>query len=116
MATFTVAAGTDWIDTIVFGTVNDRWRLDDYDIWLHLKKSGDAATELELTTDNGRLVISDAAARRMEINVTWALIETIQPGPFVFDILFQNKTTEVRSRSGPHTLSITPGITFPEAP
>ena len=111
MATFTVAAGTDWIDTIVFGTVNDRWRLDDYDIWLQVKKAGSAVAELELTTANGKLVISDAAARRLEINVGWEEIEEKAPGPFIFDILFQNKATEVRSRSGPHTLSITPGIT-----
>ncbi len=115
MATFTVAAGTDWIDTIVFGTVNDRWRLDDYDIWLQVKKAGDATVLLELTTGNGGLVISDARARRLEINAGWALIEAIEPGPFVFDFLFENKTTAERDRSGPHTLSITPGITFPEA-
>lgn len=115
MATFTVAAGTDWIDTIVFGSVNDRWRLDDYDIWLQVKKAGDDTVLLELTTANGKLVISDAAARRLEINAAWPEIEAIEPGPFVFDILLENKTTEVRSRSGAHTLSVTPGITFPEA-
>jgi len=114
MAAFTVAAGTDWIDTIVFGSVNDRWRLDDYDIWLHVKKEGDDTVLLDLTTANGRLVIADAPGRRLEVNVGWSLIEAVEPGPFVFDILFENKTTEVRSRSGPHTLAITPGITFPE--
>lgn len=116
MATFTVAAGTDWIDTIVFGTVNDRWRLDDYDIWLQVKKAGDATVLLELTTANGKLVVADAPGRRLEINAGWEEIEAIEPGPFAFDILFKNKATDVRSRSGPHTLSITPGITFPETP
>lgn len=116
MATFTVAAGTDWIDTIVFGSANDRWRLDDYDIWLQVKKPGDATVLIECSTADGRLVISDPAARRLEINVGWAEIDDISPGPFEFDLLLQNKTTEIRSRSGPHNLSITRGITFPEAP
>lgn len=114
MAAFTVAAGTDWIDTIVFGSASDRWRLDDYDIWMHVKKPGDATVLLELSTANGRLMISDAAARRLEINAGWAEIENIEPGPFEFDVLLENKTTELRSRSGPHTLTITRGITFPE--
>lgn len=115
MAAYTVAAGTDWLDTMVFGSVNDRWRLDDYDIFLHLKKSGDAAVLLEATTDNGRLVVTDAAARRLDVNVGWALIEAHEPGPFEFDLLFHNRSTEVRTRSGPHSLTITRGITFPEA-
>lgn len=115
MATYTVAAGTDWIDTMVFGSSVDRWRLDDYNIWMHVKKPGDATVLLDLSTGDGKLAISDAAARRLEINVGWSLIEAIEPGPFEFDVLFQNKTTEVRSRSGPHTLTITRGITFPEA-
>jgi hypothetical protein len=115
MATFTVAAGTDWIDTIVLGSVNDRWRLDDYDIWLHVRKAGDAAVLLDLNTTNGKLVISDPIGRRLEVNVGWAEVDDISPGPFEFDILFQNKTTQIRSRSGAHTLAITPGITFPEA-
>lgn len=114
MAAFTVAAGTDWISTIVFGSANDRWRLDDYDIWMHVKKAGDATVLLECTTADGRLVISPLGPRRLEINVGWAAIEAIEPGPFEFDILLENKTTTVRSRSGPHTLTITRGITFPE--
>jgi len=116
MATFKVAAGTDWIDTIVFGSVNDRWRLDDYDIWMHVKKAGDATVLLELSTADGKLVVPDALARRLEINVGWAQIEAIEPGPFEFDFLLENKTTAIRSRSGPHSLSITRGITFPETP
>lgn len=115
MATFTVAAGTDWIGTMVFGSASDRWRLDDFDIWLHVKKAGDATVLIEASSDDGRLIVTDAMARRLEINVGWSEIEAIEPGPFEFDVLFHNKTTEVRSRSGPHSLSITRGITFPEA-
>lgn len=115
MAIYSVAAGTDWLDTFVFGSVEDRWRLDDYDIYLQVKMPGDDAVLLDLTTANGKLVITDPVARRLEANVGWAEIEAIEPGPFEFDILFDNKTTDVRSRSGPHTLTITRGITFPEA-
>jgi len=116
MAAFTVAAGTDWIDTVVFGSASDRWRLDDYNIWMHVKKAGDATVLLDLSTENGRLVIRDAAARRIEINVGWPDIENVEPGPFEFDFLLENKATEIRSRSGPHTLVITNGITFQGAP
>lgn len=115
MAAFTVAAGTDWIDTMVFGSSSDRWRLDDFDIWMHVKKAGDSSVLLELSSADGRLFVSDALARRLEINVGWPQIEAVEPGPFEFDILFENKTTGVRSRSGAHALSITRGITFPEA-
>jgi hypothetical protein len=115
MATFTVAAGTDWIQTFRFGSVNDRWRLDDYHIWLHVKKAGDPSVLLDLNTQAGGLTITDPVSRVVEANAGWDAIEVIEPGPFEFDILFENKTTEVRSRSGPHTLTITRGITFPEA-
>jgi hypothetical protein len=115
MATFTVSAGTDWLATMIFGSVNDRWRLDDYDITMHVKKAGDSTVLLDLTTANGKLVISDPIARRLEVNVGWSEIETIEPGPFQFDVLFDNKVTDIRSRSGPHTLSITPAITLVEA-
>lgn len=115
MAAYTVAAGTDWLDTFVFGTVSDRWRLDDFDLHLHVKKPGDNAVLLDLKTANGKLIITDPIARRLEVNVGWDEIEAIEPGPFEFDILFENKTTGVRSRSGSHTLTITRGITFPEA-
>lgn len=115
MATFTVAAGTDWIAAMQFGSFNDRWRLDDYDIWLHVRRSGDNAILLDLNTDNGKLIVADPVARKIEINVGWSEIDDVSPGPFEFDVLFQNKTTEIRSRSGAHILQITPGITFPEA-
>ncbi len=115
MGTFSVASGTDWIGTLAFGSTGDRWRLDDYDIWLQVKRPGDDAVLLDLNTANGKLVISDPVARRLEINVGWSEIEDLTPGALEFDILMQNKTTEIRSRSGPYTLSITSGITYPEA-
>lgn len=114
MAAFTVAAGTDWIETLVFGSVEERWRLDDYDIWLQVRRRADNAILLDLSTANGKLMISDPTARRLEVNVGWSEIDDVSPGPFEFDLLFENKTTQVRSRSEIHTLNITPGITFPE--
>ena len=111
MATFSVAAGTDWIATVLVGAPGDRWRLDDYDIAAHVKRPGDDTVLLELTLLNGGLVIADALARRLEINAGWALVEAILPGGFVFDLLFQNRTTEVRSRSERHDLVVTSGIT-----
>lgn len=111
MAAFTVAAGTDWLATLLLGEPGERWRLDDYDIAAHLKRPGDDTVLLELTLANGRLVVADAAARRLEINVGWSLIEPLLPGDFVFDLLFENLSTGVRSRSGTHSLSITTGIT-----
>jgi hypothetical protein len=114
MATFTVAAGTDWIQTFRFGSSVDRWRLDDYHIWLHVKKSGVSTVLLDLNTQVSGLTITDPVSRVLEANAGWDQIEEIEPGPFEFDILFENKTTGIRSRSGPHTLTITRGITFPE--
>lgn len=111
MATFTVAAGTDWIATILVGAPGDRWRLDDYDIAAHVKRPGADDVLLELTLLNGGLVIVDALARRLEINVGWGLIEGILPGSFVFDLLFENRSTEVRSRSERYELVVTSGIT-----
>lgn len=112
MAAFTVAAGTDWLGTLVLGEVGERWRLDDYDIAAHLKSPGNDAVLVDMTLDNGRLVIADPVARRLEINVGWAEIEPLLPGPFIFDLLLENRTTDVRSRSGGHTLSVTAGITL----
>lgn len=111
MATFTVAAGTDWLATTLVGAPGDRWRLDDYDIAAHLKRPGDDSVLLELTLANGRLIISDAPGRRLEFNIGWELIEPLLPGDFIFDLLFENRSTEVRSRSERHELVITSGIT-----
>ncbi|RFC66436.1 hypothetical protein DYI37_03055 [Fulvimarina endophytica] len=115
MAAFTVADGTDWLQTLVFGGPNDRWRLDDYDITMHVKRSGQAEVLIDANLDNGKLVIANAAGRRLEINVGWSDIFAAGPGPFVFDVYFVDRATDIRSRSGPHTITITPAITLPEA-
>lgn len=120
MATSTVAADTDWIEAFVFGSPSDRWRLDDYDIWAHVKAPNDNTVLLDLTLDNGRLIIVDALARRLEINVGWADIEALDASPgaaksYVYDFYLRNRTTDVAERSGPHQLTITPGITQSEA-
>lgn len=116
MTDFTVSDGTDWLQTLVFGAPTDRWRLDDYDIALHVKAPNSAAVLLDLSTANGKLVITDPVARHLEVNVGWSEIDAVGPGPFVFDVLFENKTTEVRARSERHSLTITSAITFPEEP
>ena len=114
MATFSVAAGTDWIQTFKFGSGADRWRLDDYHIWLHVKRAGGSAVLLDLNTQDGGLTITDPVERMLEANAGWADIDDIQPGPFEFDFLFENKTTGIRTRSAINTLTISRGITFPE--
>ncbi|MBD3847116.1 hypothetical protein IED13_15510 [Bosea sp. SSUT16] len=114
MTAFTVSDGTDWIQRLVFGAPTDRWRLDDYDIALQVRSSVGAAVLLDLSTANGKLIITDPVARHLEVNVAWSEIDAIGPGPFVFDVLFSNKTTEVRARSERHNLTITDAITFPE--
>ncbi|WP_341989750.1 hypothetical protein [Azorhizobium sp. AG788] len=118
MATFTVAAATDWISVLALGSVGDRWRLDDYDIFAEVKAPGDDEVLIDMSLANGRLIISDPVSRRLEINVGWALIEplaSVFPASFEFDFMFVNRTTEVRWRGETHTLLITRGITFPEA-
>ncbi|TDT94930.1 hypothetical protein DFO45_2688 [Azorhizobium sp. AG788] len=111
MATFEVAAGTDWIATLQVGETADRWRLDDYDIWLQARVPGTNVVLLDLSLDDGRLVISDPVARRLEINVGWADIAPLDATTLEFDLLYANRTTEIRSRGERHTLVITPGIT-----
>lgn len=111
-----VANGTDWIETIAFGSDADRWRLDDYLIWMDLVATGSPTVLLSASLDDGRLQISDARNRRMEINIPWPEIEALGPGPFEYDFLFQNRTTGVRSRSERLTLQVGDGITeHPEA-
>lgn len=111
MADFTVAAGTDWIATLVVGSTADRWRLDDYDLRLQARVPGTAETLLDLSTDDGRLVISDPVARVLEVNVGWPDIRPLDATTLEFDLLYTNRTTGIRSRSERHTLTITAGIT-----
>lgn len=111
MASFTLAEETDWIQPVIFGEPDDRWRLDDYDIYLHVARAPGDDPVLELSTLDGTLTISDAASRRLEINVAWNEMADLRGG-YLFDFLFIDRTTGIRTRNGPHTLAITPGITF----
>lgn len=110
MATFTAKAGTDWIDSLLVGAATDRWRLDDYDVFADVVEAATGEVAFQMTLDNGRLAIADPATRRLEINVGWSLIEPLT-SPLNFDLLFINRSTDVRSRSDPHTLVIDFGIT-----
>ena len=114
MADFTVSDGTDWLQTLAFGGTYERWRLDDYDLYLQVKtEPGEAAeVKIEATTANGKLVIADPVARRLDINVSWSEVEAAGPGPFIFDVLFVNRTTDLRHRSERHTLTITQAVTY----
>lgn len=112
MTAFTVADGTDWIDTLVFGGPEERWRLSDWEVAMVLREVGNEANSIALSTETaGGLTIADDRTRRLEINVSWADIESLGPGPFEFDLLFSNPTTGIKRRSERHTLTITPAIT-----
>ncbi len=118
MVAYTVPAASPWIDLIMFGEVEDRTRLDDWDIYADLKAPGDPTTLIEMSLANGRLVIVDPVSRRLEINVGWEDIEplaTTLPATFEFDFVFVNRTTGIRERAPDiHTLTVTRGVTFPE--
>lgn len=116
MAAFHAPYGAPWTQGIVFGAGNIRMRLDDWDITAEIKGPSSEAVLLSLTTDNGRLIITDPVARTMEINVGWEEIEGLGAGTFRFDFVFVNKTTEQRERDPVdgswHTLTIPKAVTF----
>lgn len=111
MAAYSVSDGTDWIQSLVFGSAGERWRLDSFDLAMTLRSVGDPALQVSLSLANGRLVVKDAAARRLDINLGWPQIEALAPGPFEFDVLFVHRSTGVRSRSERCLLTVTPAIT-----
>lgn len=106
-----VRAGTDWIEVFTLGAPGDRWRADDYDLFLEVKRPGETTALIEASTANGRIVIVDGRSRRIEINVGWELIAAIEPGPFEYDILAANKSTGRRRRTPIVLLTILRGIT-----
>lgn len=116
MADYQVKNGEAWLQPFQWGQPNDRWRLDDYHIYMQLKIGDDVTIRHEASTLNGGIIITDAVARRMEVNVAWADIAAAGAGPFVFDFLFINKTTAVREHSEIFTLEIVGVVTEnPEA-
>lgn len=114
MADFEIRSGTDWITTIEWGEAGERWRLDDYELFLQLKAVGSSSAALTLTLDNGGLVITDPIARRLEISASWEQLDELGLGVFEFDVLFVNRSTGLRDRSSVFTLSIIRGITSTE--
>lgn len=111
MAAFTVANGDDWLQPFDFGAVGDRWRLDDFDIALHVKAPGSDVVLIEATTLDGKLAITDAAARRAEVNIGWSVIADTGLGSFEFDFEMINRVTGIRTHSEIHTLTIRRTIT-----
>ncbi len=118
MVAYSVPAASPWVGLIMFGEIEDRTRLDDWDIYSHLKAPGDPTILIEMTLTNGRLVISDPVSRRLEINVGWediAPLATTLPATFEFDFVFINRATGIHERNPDiHTLTVTRGVTFPE--
>lgn len=118
MADFFVRAGTGWRETFWLGRKADRWRADDYDIYVHIKLPGsDEADEalLEGSTLDGHVTVMDPKSRRIEVNFAWEDIAELAVSKFEFDFLLINKTTEARERTATDTLSVLRGITSKEA-
>lgn len=111
MADFTVAAQTDFIGTIIFGSKNDRWRLDDFKLTSQLKRPDEDDELVSMTLANGRLVITDPITRKLEIHIPWQEIAALTGDLFEFDIVFENRTTGRRDRSEIYTLAVTRGVT-----
>lgn len=116
MASFTASYGCDWIAAVQFGSVRENNRLDDYDITADIKALNDDVVLLSMSTTDGRLIITDAVLRRMEINIGWSdLTAPLSAGTYRFDFLFTNKTTGVRERDpfngSWHTLTVPAGVT-----
>ncbi len=114
MADYSVRAGTGWRETFWLGRRTDRWRADDFDIYLQIKLPGsdgaDAAL-IEASTIDGRITVTDPVSRRLEVNIEWTEIEDLAAQKFEFDFLLINKSTEARDRSVMHTLTVLRGIT-----
>lgn len=118
MADFAVRAGTGWRETFWLGRRTDRWRADDYDIYLQIKLPGASeATEalIDASTEDGRIAIVDPASRRIEVNIEWTEISNLAASNFDFDFLLINKTTGLRDRSVRHTLAVIAGVTAKDA-
>lgn len=114
MAGYSVRAGTGWRETFWLGRRTDKWRADDFDIYLQIKLIGSDGVDgalIEASTLNGRVTIVDPVSRRVEVNIAWTEIADLQARSFEFDFLLINKATEARDRSVMHTLTVLRGIT-----
>jgi hypothetical protein len=71
--TFTLVRGTEWDDDVV---LTDQTSGDPIDLtavtelWMRVRTSATSSILLELSTDNGRLVITDAAGGQIGIRVS----------------------------------------------
>ncbi len=114
MADYFVRAGTGWRETFWLGRRADRWRADDFDIYMQIKLPGSDGADtalLEGSTLDGRIVVVDAVSRRIEVNFAWEDIAALDDRAFEFDFLLINKATEARDRSVSHSLTVLRGIT-----
>lgn len=117
MADYYVRAETDWRETFWLGRRTDRWRADDYDIYLQIKRPGagiPGEVLLEASTIDGRIAVVDAKTRRLEINIGWLDMADLEASLFEFDFLLINRTTEQRDRSVTHSLTVLTGVTSKE--
>ncbi len=109
MADFEVFEGADWIASIAFGEQGERWRLDDYDLYMDVVPRGSEVAQLSLALGSG-LTITNPVARVLEINVPRQTMSGLDRGDYDFDFLFTNHTTGVTDRSEPFSLLIRAGI------
>jgi hypothetical protein len=112
----TIRSNADWLQTFVFGSTAERWRLDDWDVEMHVKAPADLPTVLfSASTEGGDLTITDPVGRRLDLSVPRETVEAFAGRDLVFDFHRTNKSTGVQVSSETIGLSIVDGITFPEA-
>ena len=115
---FTVRANADWQEPFVLKQEGERWRLDDYDVEMHIKAAaGTGDPLLTLTPAAGSLVIVDPVEGRVEIFVPRESFggDPLGPGTYVFDFHLTNKTTAIQTSTETCTLVVVAGVTYPEA-
>jgi hypothetical protein len=103
------ANNADWSETLTLGLPG----LDITDptsITMQLRRGDDAVdADLTLTLANGRLVIADAAARKVNVSVPVAVMATLGPGTCVHDVVVVKAGITTRALEG--SVTIARGIT-----
>lgn len=115
---FTVRANADWQEPFVLKQDVERWRLDDYDVEMHIK--GAAGTGVPLVTlspADGSLVIVDPVEARLEIFVPRESFDgtPLGVGTYVFDFHLTNRATGIQTSTDTCVLVVVAGVTYPEA-
>ncbi|MGX1096504.1 hypothetical protein [Amorphus sp. MBR-141] len=118
---FTVRANADWQEPFVLKQDVERWRLDDYDVEMHIKAAAGTGTALvTLSPADGSLVIVDPVEGRVEVFVPReTFVSTLPPGSYVFDFHLTRRDTDAARRFQTSTdtcmLVVVAGVTYPEA-